>query len=135
VSHLDYTQIAKFKGPFCGVALRFVCPCLSTTNKERVVKTQQQIAGYNAVNEKLAGKYLRDDFAVVVQPSLIHSVIPDRAYITNADCFHPSGEGQRLFATALWNSMVLPRTEKSAYIAKATDMPVCADDNTRLFVD
>jgi len=135
VSHLDYTQIAKFKGPFCGIALRFVCVCLSTTNKERVQRTQAKIAAYHAVNENLAARYRRDDFAVVGQPSLTKAVIPDRAYITHADCFHPSGEGQRLFATALWNSMILPREKKNTYVADARDLPQCANADTRLYVD
>jgi len=135
VQHIDYTQIGQYKGPFCGIALRFVCECLTTNDKNRKAHTQAAITAYNAVIEKLAPKFRRDDFAIVVQPALVHSVIPDKSYITHADCFHPSGEGQRMFATALWNSMILPRAQKASYIATADDTPVCATAETRLYVD
>jgi len=135
VQHLDYTQIAQFKGPFCGLALRFVCDCLTTTNGDKKAHTQATIDAYNVVIEKLAAEYRRDDFAVVSQPMLAKSVIPDRSYITYADCFHPSGEGHRMFATALWNSMIMPKAQKSGYIATANDAPACAQEDTSLYVD
>jgi len=67
-------------------------------------------------------------------PLIAHqTVIPDNSWISTADCFHPSGEGQRLFATGLWNGMLTPVPKKADYTAAIDDVPMCADADTLLY--
>jgi len=133
VPGLEYTQIAKYKGPLCALMLPFVCDCITSTDSSKQDAVRKANTAYNEVISRLAATYGRDDFAVVVQPSLVKSVIPDKSYISTADCFHPSGDGQRMLAVGLWNSMLLPVQDKGNYVATVDDVPSCADENTLLY--
>jgi len=135
VQHMDYTQLAKYKGPLCSVVLPFVCDCLTSKDSGKQAKARDEIVKFNEVISKLAPKYRRDDFAVVVHSMLSKSVVPDRSFISAADCFHPSGSGQRMFGTALWNSMIMNAQAKGGYIATADDVPRCAAADSLLYVE
>lgn len=126
VSHLEYTQLAQYVGPLCGIVLPFVCDCLTNGKQADADRVEQERPLFNAVHTKLAPGYKRADFAVVVHPTLINAKIPERHFISKSDCFHPSGTGQEVFATGLWNSMLLTAAERAQTVANVYDEPVCA---------
>eukprot|EP00300_Choanocystis_sp_HF-7_P030037 c38785_g1_i1.p1 GENE.c38785_g1_i1~~c38785_g1_i1.p1 ORF type:complete len:390 (+),score=67.61 c38785_g1_i1:6-1175(+) len=120
-SALDYPQLHQFMGPFCAAALKVVCPCSSSSDEATRAYVSSVIVQYNAVLPRLAAKYNgidgRDDFAVVVQPFMTNTDIPSASYLSTADCFHPSGSGQALIATGLWNNMLQPVSSKATSVA------------------
>lgn len=81
-----------------------------------------------------SGEYEREDFTLVVQPFLRHTVPPkkmvngkekvDLSYFA-ADCFHFSLKGQFAMAEALWNSMVEPVGKKRTnwYVGEPLECP------------
>ena len=116
VAGLEYTQLVQFKGPFCSLVLPSVCDCLTSGDKAKQDASNAMNVKFNAVLYELADKYSalnEEDFNVVVQPYLIDTIIPDKSFISTADCFHPSGKGQGLIGTGLWNSMLTPISSKT----------------------
>jgi phospholipase B1, membrane-associated len=141
VANLEYTQIAKFKGPFCSLALPFVCDCVTSGDSDKQAAVRAMTVQYNERIYKVAADYTarvagqnRTDWAVVVQPFMINTIIPDRSYISTADCFHPSGTGQAFLAKGLWNNMITPSASKSSNIL-ATDPILCPTADTLIYVN
>lgn len=138
VSDIDCTLLAPFKGPFCGAALAFVCDCCSTTDARKHAIVREVRLEYRQVLYQLQTEYAarmkaerRDDFAIVVQPFLEDMHIPDKSFLSKADCFHPSGIGQAWFAVGLFNSMTQPVGQKMKRVPN--DMVNCPTEGTLLY--
>eukprot|EP00455_Lapot_gusevi_P049966 TRINITY_DN717_c0_g1_i2.p1 TRINITY_DN717_c0_g1~~TRINITY_DN717_c0_g1_i2.p1 ORF type:complete len:347 (+),score=117.81 TRINITY_DN717_c0_g1_i2:49-1089(+) len=84
--------------------------------------------------QKLSNKYTAmkiPDFAVVYQPFLRDTVIPDSSYISTLDCFHPSERAHVEVATYLWNSMLTAVPYKPTAMEPGHS-PICPTDETSL---
>eukprot|EP00030_Apusomonadida_sp_AF-17_P002881 a342544_21.p1 GENE.a342544_21~~a342544_21.p1 ORF type:complete len:387 (-),score=140.66 a342544_21:55-1185(-) len=126
ISAMDYTQLVQFKGPFCAAALDIVCKCCTSDDAALRQITADTIVQYNQVIAAMAAKWngIREDFAVVNQPALINTLLPDKSYLSTADCFHPSGTGQALLAKGIWNNLLQPLSAKSTSVSPS-DAIIC----------
>jgi len=130
---VDISGLAQFvSGVGCEVALRSVCPCVMTAaGRAMITEFTKQ---YNAALLELIKEFpTTSDWAAVVQPFLTDTVIPDKSYITPADCFHPSALGQQGFAISLWNNMLSPTSRKATRFNPG-DAPMCPNDDTLVYV-
>jgi phospholipase B1 len=118
VHGFQYSQLHQYVGPFCSAAMPFLCTCITSNNVSDRQLVDRISAEYNAVMNRVSAEFrgFSDTFAVVIQPFLSNTAIPDRSYISQADCFHPSGKGQILFGTGLWNNMIEPINSKTTRV-------------------
>lgn len=77
----------------------------------------------------------RQDWALVIQPILSQGKIPNINYLSTLDCFHPSLIGHRALAISIWNSMLLPKSQKPSYWNPDSLWPLCPNNSTVFFVD
>merc|ERR1712187_1031882 len=67
----------------------------------------------NALTYKIAKKFGKSDFAVVVQPAIDMMSVPDWTYLSRFDCFHPSLITHQQVALALWINLFQPVGNKT----------------------
>ncbi|KAM9339222.1 phospholipase B1, membrane-associated-like [Symphorus nematophorus] len=123
---IDPLKTVKRNTIGCSLLQRTSCPCvinpaenspeleeIKRINLEYQVEIQQLISG-----DRYDGK---EDFAVVLQPFLQNSFIPqigvgeaDTSFFS-VDCFHISERAHAEMAIALWNNMLEPVGRKQAY--------------------
>eukprot|EP00163_Fabomonas_tropica_P020303 TRINITY_DN357_c0_g2_i1.p1 TRINITY_DN357_c0_g2~~TRINITY_DN357_c0_g2_i1.p1 ORF type:complete len:414 (-),score=134.69 TRINITY_DN357_c0_g2_i1:130-1371(-) len=139
VAPLDPIQLYEVSkdNAYCANLHKLECPCSATSDKaqrdyaSQVMKEDQQIVF------KLADEYAAKgftDWAVVAQPFLTESVIPDLSYVSPLDCFHPNGKSHVDLAVGLWNNMIQKKADKSNKWFPG-ELPKCPDENTRLWID
>ncbi|XP_075893580.1 phospholipase B1, membrane-associated-like [Nelusetta ayraudi] len=106
--------------------IKIICPCVILPKEDS--QALQMVNKLNrdyqrAVRELVeSGRYdTRSDFTVVIQPFLRDIVVPklpdgrpDRSYFS-PDCFHLSQKAQTLMARSLWNNMLEPLGNKTAF--------------------
>jgi len=107
VHNIDVTELDKFSTGLCPLLHRYACPCPTSSDPEIRAIIRNVTREYN---EKISligqeFRHIRDDFAVVVQPFLKDSKIPDETYLSPADCFHPSAKAHAALAVGLWNTV------------------------------
>jgi len=115
---LDVTDLAKFTnaGIGCSFVHPIACSCGTSSNANTRRTVQLAVKSYAEVMYKLAGEFNSPrytDRTVVIQPTLINTKIPERNYLSAADCFHPSALGQQNIAIAFWNNFITPVASKS----------------------
>lgn len=64
---------------------------------------------------------------------MLTCAIPMTAHTSKADCFHPSAEGQALFARGMWENLQQPVGSKENKV-DPKDPPVCPTNDTRVGV-
>ncbi|XP_072543949.1 phospholipase B1, membrane-associated-like [Salminus brasiliensis] len=102
------------------------CPCLMLPDDNSLELTELKFINqqYQTVTKQLlsGGRYDgREDFAVVLQPYLLNTIIPlssdgspDLSYFT-LDCFHLSEQAHAEMAISLWNNMLEPVGKKQVF--------------------
>jgi len=135
IPNLDITELHKFETGLCGILHIFECACATATEQSR---QEVKAAGLEYTNRlwRLADnwKNKEDDFAVIVQPFLINSQIPDSSYLSSADCFHPSAKAHEAFGVALWNSIITPSDQKR-YDWSLGEVVQCPTESTLFRID
>jgi phospholipase B1 len=133
---IDIGPLASFRsGITCDVVLNQVCPCVMSESGRAVIA--DFTAQYNAALVTLVKDYEQHhtkNFAAVIQPFLTKTRIPDRNYISPADCFHPSLLGQQSFAIALWNNMLTPAHLKATTFTPGEE-PMCPTEHTLFYIN
>ncbi|XP_013883173.1 phospholipase B1, membrane-associated [Austrofundulus limnaeus] len=103
--------------------LRFTCQCMTTTKSdspELYELVEVNLEYQKRLEEVLSsGRFFKKDFAVVLQPFLMHTSVPrkpngkvDLTYFS-LDCFHLSVKGHEELAKGLWNNMFEPVGQKT----------------------
>jgi phospholipase B1 len=144
VNLIPYGPMSRLKqlgqqNPVCSLVHAFAneCPCaFRARNRTDVKAMDDAVVAYNRVLHGLAKKYarLRDpQFAVVVQPFMQETHIQDATFLSSLDCFHPSLLAHETMAVHLWNSMLLPRAQKTRKLIPNWK-PMCPSATTRLDV-
>jgi len=122
----DLSQLFELERlPLACVLLRkWLCPCLfspiqrNRLNKRKVIIWLNQYA-LMLNNLVASGRYnKKDDFTVVIQPTLIQGSVPIKDGILDLeflgpDCFHFSQRTHALIARGLWNNLIQPVGQKS----------------------
>jgi len=115
------------------------CLCISKDySAAGLQKVDQYSVEYNNILYKLAAKYqaLNDpDFTVKVQPATQNFTIPSSIgvnFLSEFDCFHPSGYADASLAVALWNNLMSPSQAQKLTTINPSDPFTCPDDNTFL---
>lgn len=137
VVNLDVTQIYNFKTGTCSLLHSYECPCGASSSNATRQTVLQVTRDYTKRLYALEAKYAAlnsKTFGVVVQPFLDQAVIPDRAWLSAADCFHPSAIAHEAMAIGLWNNMITPKALKSNKLVPG-QQPVCPTDNTLLYTN
>ncbi|XP_034555910.1 phospholipase B1, membrane-associated-like [Notolabrus celidotus] len=110
----------------CSLLQRTSCPCVinPVDNSPEVEEIKRINHEYQAeVQQLISGNRYdgKEDFAVVLQPFLQNSFIPqigdgeaDTSFFS-VDCFHISERAHAEMAVALWNNMLEPVGRKQAY--------------------
>jgi len=114
---LDFRHVEALNagGLFCQLMHKNTCPCCAYPSAADRDTLAQWIPLYqqSLIDLVNTGRYdTRDDFTVVIQPSMVHTPIPrtpegdiDYGFFA-PDCFHFSGKGHTQAALSLWNNMV-----------------------------
>jgi len=138
------------KPGYCHLLHWYFCPCLFDTvfsNKmsRDTMKKQLRnyVSGLTHVIER--GDYdTRDDFTVVIQPSLVNGIvpkkydrilklrIPDLSFFA-PDCFHFSQKLHALVSRSLWNNLLQPHGDKSTSWRKK-EVPFLCPSSTAPFI-
>lgn len=128
-------QALGAQNPMCALVRAFSneCPCaFRARNHTDVERMDAAAVEYNAVLRALAAKYQGDDqFAVVVQPFMEDSHIPDATFLSPFDCFHPSLRAHETMAVHLWNSLFMPAARKPRKLVPHWQ-PACPHASSRL---
>jgi lysophospholipase L1-like esterase len=110
---------------------------LGTNNTEKLAIAKEYIVKYNIAIRELVDEFNTDprleklQTRVVAQPFAEETDLAQREWISQADCFHPSAEGQALFARGMWENLQQPVGAKSNKI-DPTDPPLCPTADTRV---
>jgi len=87
-------------------------------------KIEQIVATYRAKNDP--------EFGIMIQPFARNLLIPNKRYISDLDCFHPTIYGHQMIAIQTWNSLVLPGDQK--FTTFNPQMPIiCPDASTLIY--
>jgi len=134
VSQLDVTQLYSFKAGAC-LLHGYECSCAgSSDSKKRALVTSGTLA-YQQAAYGIANYYAAKNstqFAVVVQPFLVNTIIPDRSYLSQADCFHPAAKAHEAFSISLWNNLITPAAQKRTKW-DPNEVALCADKDTLVY--
>uniref|UniRef100_A0A3B5LD53 Phospholipase B1, membrane-associated n=1 Tax=Xiphophorus couchianus TaxID=32473 RepID=A0A3B5LD53_9TELE len=114
--------LREVQRPTPGCRLQSFCPCLiePVSNSPELEEVIEINLEFQRRLEKLlhSDRFLRKDFAVVLQPFLKHADSPrlpngniDMTFFTH-DCFHVTIKGQEELAKGLWNNMFQPEGGK-----------------------
>lgn len=108
---------------YCEFTIDALCPCLFGLRfRHKRPEYYDFMKSWGLLEMKISKypEFQRDDFTVVAQPILTNLSFPktadgfsDLTYLA-ADCFHISQKMNALYATALWNSILLPSSKKNA---------------------
>jgi len=110
------------------------CPCLDSGKASDRASMDLYTVAFNQRLENMATQWQQKnltDFYVSYQPFLGGLTIPNMTFLSPLDCFHPSWEAHRAFATTMWNSLFLPPAEKPTAI-QLTDYLFCPTVNNYL---
>ena len=84
-----------------------------TDDERKLAVARKYIQLYNAAIEKLVPEFnsqLRGtDTRFVLQPFAIQTDLAEREWISQADCFHPSAEGQAFISRGIWDNLLQVR--------------------------
>jgi len=136
IANMDVTSLYQFKAGAC-LLHGYECSCGGATDAKKRALVTTATKAYRETAFKLALKYNQRNstqFAVVVQPFLTNTNIPDRSYLSPADCFHPSAKGHEALSIAVWNNMLVPAASKKTYW-DVNDVPLCAGPDTLLYTN
>jgi len=138
--NLDYTQLSKFVDKFgCQLIMPGVCDCLGTNNPAKLAIAREYIGKYNIAMRELVEEFnakpsiANSNTRFVAQPFAEATDLAQREWISQADCFHPSAEGQALFARGMWENLQQPVGSKENKV-DPKDPPVCPTNDTRVGV-
>jgi phospholipase B1 len=100
------------------------CYCVFKGTPDQWQIMDDATALFNAQLMALQNKWnmVDDQFAVVVQPFLQGTLIPDLSWVSTLDCFHPALKTHQMLAVNLFNSMTTPIAQK----------PLAADFNAQV---
>eukprot|EP01113_Clastostelium_recurvatum_P027727 TRINITY_DN334_c0_g1_i2.p1 TRINITY_DN334_c0_g1~~TRINITY_DN334_c0_g1_i2.p1 ORF type:complete len:410 (-),score=134.17 TRINITY_DN334_c0_g1_i2:85-1314(-) len=130
--NLDITDLFKFNGLGCSVVHPIACPCATSTNAATRKSVQDMIMKFHRIVYKLAGEFNGRgyaDKAVVVHPFLAKTIIPQRDYLSAADCFHPAPVAHADLSVALWNSLITPPAQRQLQWKPFSDLQ-CATQSS-----
>eukprot|EP01112_Ceratiomyxa_fruticulosa_P019754 TRINITY_DN6540_c0_g1_i1.p1 TRINITY_DN6540_c0_g1~~TRINITY_DN6540_c0_g1_i1.p1 ORF type:complete len:402 (-),score=75.01 TRINITY_DN6540_c0_g1_i1:80-1285(-) len=130
--NLDLTDLRKFSSGGCSLVHSFACPCATSSNAANRQVVQLANTNFTQRIYKLAGEFNEQKSshqAVVVQPFLIQTLIPERSYLSAADCFHPSAIAHQNLAIGLWNTLIAP-VESKPLSWVIGEQAVCATEDT-----
>ncbi|CAL7935960.1 unnamed protein product [Xylocopa violacea] len=106
----------------CYMTTTFECSCLFALQfRDRRPEYYEIMRRWQELEEEIADypEFHRNDFTVVVQPTLKNTMIPlaedgysDLSYLS-ADCFHITQKTNALYANGLWNNLLEPVGNKS----------------------
>lgn len=99
------------------------CKCLSNYGEEGRAQMDRYTHEYNRISFNIAERWRKrgyDDFTVVAQPFMVDFKIPDIAWVSKLDCFHPSEIAHATLAKSLWHQMFEPVERKSAPLSGDT---------------
>jgi lysophospholipase L1-like esterase len=137
--NLDYTQLSRYVDKFgCKLIMPSVCDCLGTNDPAKMAIAREYIGKYNvAIRELVAEFNAKSDrlsnTKFVAQPFAEATDLAQREWISQADCFHPSAEGQALFARGMWENLQQPVGSKLNKI-DPNEQPVCPTADTKVGV-
>jgi len=135
VANLEITQISNFKTGTCSTLHSIACSCGSSSSNATRTLVLQATRAYVQRLYNLQAKFgSSNNFAVVVQPFLENAVIPSRAWLSTADCFHPSALAHEAMGVGLWNNMISPQARKS-HALSPTESPICPTDDTLFYTN
>ncbi|XP_023322665.1 phospholipase B1, membrane-associated [Eurytemora carolleeae] len=138
------------KPGYCYLLHWYFCPCLfDDIFSKRMSKWQMktQLRHYMNKIEHLINMGMydnRDDFTVVIQPSLVNGIIPkkydrvfkrkvpDLSYLA-PDCFHFSQKLHALVSRSLWNNLLQPVGQKATDWSKQ-EVPFLCPSSTAPFL-
>jgi len=136
VSNLDITGLYTYKSGAC-LLHSYECACAGSTDAKKRALVANEVKAYQQAAHGIAGYYATKNstqFAVVVQPFLVNTVIPDRSYLSQADCFHPSAKAHEAFSISLWNNMITRASQKRTKWDPSETVQ-CATPDTLLYTN
>mmetsp|Transcript_72563 Transcript_72563/g.222216 ORF Transcript_72563/g.222216 Transcript_72563/m.222216 type:complete len:443 (-) Transcript_72563:207-1535(-) len=79
--------------------------------------------------EAIAAKYdgVREDVAVNLVDGFRNQNVPDRSFVSDLDCFHPTAKAHAVMAVSIWNAMLRVSHPRPMSMPQ----PICPDAHTR----
>jgi len=111
IPNLDVTDLYKYSGLGCSVVHPIACPCGTSSDAAKRNLVQVTNNNYTRRIYDIAREFNSKgatDKTIVVQPFLINTQIPERRFLSAADCFHPAPVAHENLAVAYWNSLLTP---------------------------
>jgi len=136
IANIDVTELYNFKSGAC-ILHGYECSCGGSSDASKRNRVTIATKAYHDAAYKVASYFNGRNstgFAVVVQPFLQTTHVPDRSFLSPADCFHPSAKGHEAMSIGLWNNMITPAAQKKK-VWDTVDAPICATADTLLYVN
>jgi len=137
VANLEISTLYNINSGACSFIHWMVCGCVGSSSSAD--REQVRVAGkdYQSLAVTIAQQFNsrnNTEFAVVVQPFLVQTVITERNQLSAADCFHPSAPSHATAAVALWNNLLTPAAQKKTAWNPA-DVPICPTADSLFYTD